>query len=131
MTPTKINETIMSLLPGDEIRINNWRCSMVIAGRSRHYLVAYNPKIDSAVPAHEYTIIPIPESVDDPVPECGPDYWILGFHANSSDKEFYDFTNPAWVAEYLASLEAGKTEISQRRSAPIARIIKSKEWLNG
>lgn len=131
MNSTKINEVIMSLLPGDEFCINNWHRPMIVAGRSRHFIVAYNPKFDDALQAYEYTIIPIPESVDDPVPECGPDYWIFGFHANSGNGEFYDFTNPAWVAEYLGSLESGETEISSRRSAPIARIIKSKEWLNG
>ena len=131
MTPTKINETIMSLLPGDEFCINNWFSPMTVVGRSRHFIVAYNPRFRDKDNAYEYTIIPIPENVHCPVPECGPDHWILGFHANASDKAFYDFTNPAWVAEYLASLESGETEISQRRSAPIARIIKSKEWLNG
>lgn len=131
MIPSDINRVITSLLPGDEFYINNWLSPMVVAGRSRHFIVAYNPHFRDKDNAYEYTVIPIPTSVHAPVPECGPDDWIFGYHANSSTVEFYDFKNPAWVAEYLASFESGESKISCRRSAPIKRIYKSKEWLNG
>lgn len=129
MTSQEINRQIMTLLPGDEFYINHWREPMIVAGRSRHFIVAYNPNCDEVDQGHEYTIIPIPDSVDAPVPECGPDHWIFGFVSDVS--EGYDFQNAAWVAEYLLSFESGKSEISRRNSAPIVRIRKSKEWLNG
>lgn len=131
MTAYEINHEIMHLLPGDEFYINNWREPMIVAGRSRHFIVAYNPNFREKDKAYEYTVIPIPASLDDPVPECGPDFWIFGYHCNSATKEFYDFKNPVWVAEYLQSFESGESQISQKRCAPIVRLRKSKEWLNG
>lgn len=131
MSPTEINSLIISLLPGDEFFINNWLAPMIVAGRSRHFIVAYNPNFRDKDNAYEYTVIPVPTSVDAPVPECGPDYWLFGYNGTSDIQDFYDFKNPAWVAQYLASFESGESKISERRSAPITRIRKSKEWLNG
>lgn len=107
--------TILSCIEiGDLIRINDWDTYYTVCGISDNYILAHHEV--------EYTIIlrwPTTFSYNG-IPAgsyvCAPDFWIFGYHGG------YRFCDPAWVKEYMQSLEGGETEMSVRNRAQIARI---------
>ena len=108
MNNTEIMNTVLSLKIGDRIRINNWDLLyMVVCGVSEHFILAHNEN-------KEYTII-----AKEPAEYsyrgifagdiyCGADWWTLGYPGG------YEFDHPAWVDEYMQSLESEETEMSWR-----------------
>lgn len=117
MNLSELLEAIDSIKLGDKLAINDWHAKYTVCGISPHFILAHY--------GQHYTIIartPTPENycfngVRGGEIRCAPDWWVFGW---MSDKwEGYEFTNQEWVTDYLASLESGETEMSQKHHASV------------
>lgn len=113
MTNSEIIMKINNLSIGDKLSINDWNAKYTVCGISQRFVLAHY--------GNHYTIIsriPAPEGynyngVRGGDIYCAPDWWIFGY------VDGYDFRNKAWVDKYMADLENGDTEMSQKKHAPV------------
>lgn len=112
MDIAEIFEVINKITLGDKLVINDWKAKYTVCGISPNFILAHY--------GQHYTIVsrkPWQQSMFNGVRTgdayCAPDWWIFGY------MDGYDFTNEDWVKKYLADLESGDTEMSQRKHAPI------------
>ena len=112
MDIAEIFEVINKITLGDKLVINDWKAKYTVCGISQNFILAHY--------GQHYTIIsrkPWQQRMFNGVRTgdayCAPDWWIFGYI------DGYDFTNEDWVKKYLADLESGDTEMSQKKHAPI------------
>ena len=110
-----VAEILQTIKLGDKLAINDWKARYTVCGISERYILAHY--------GQHYTIIdrkPFPydfNGVRAGDIRCAPDWWIFGFMDDIWSG--YHFTDEKWVHDYMASLERGDTELSQKRHAPI------------
>lgn len=115
MTRVEILAAVRGLKAGDAIVINDWERPMKVCAVSDRYALAYNEN-------DEYTIIskePVEHQYNGIMPGaivCAADWWTFGY------KDGYRFNDPAWVKEYMRSLESGETETSMRHREEIRSL---------
>ena len=106
MSTDDIIKTVNSLSLGDKLAINDWRAKYTVCGISQNFVLAHY--------GQHYTILSRKPStfthneIREGEITCAPDWWIFGY-VNG-----YDFTNKAWVDQYMLDLEIGTTEQSQK-----------------
>ena len=113
MRNDEIKAIMDSLALGDKLAINDWKAKYTVCGLSENYALAHY--------GQHYTILqrkPMPDDycfngVRGGDYRCAPDWWIFGY------VDGYDFTSKKWVTKYMAELESGDTEMSQKRHATI------------
>ena len=113
MNRIEILDQVQRLKVGDTIQINAWDEPMTVRGVSERFVVADDN-------AHKnFTIIgkePVEYSwggIERGAIVCAGDWWVFGY------LDGYHFENPAWVKEYLESLESGETEMSGRNRTEV------------
>lgn len=115
MTRAEILAAVRGLKIGGTIVINNWEQPMKVCAVSDHFVLAYNEK-------DEYTIIskePVEHQYNGIMPGaivCAADWWTFGY------ADGYRFDDPAWVEEYMRSLESGETKMSMRHREEIRSL---------
>lgn len=103
---------------GDYVKCNNWKCPYVVRCVSENYFVMTQKMFGK-----EYY------SICEKKPagygrnfyqknqfRISTDFWIFGYING------YHFDNPEWCKEYLNSLEAGTTELSERNAIGLTEI---------
>ena len=107
MEPIEILRVVNSLRLGDKIVVNDWHAKYTVCGTSQRYVLAHY--------GQHYTILSrfLSEFTHNAIRKgeviCAPDWFIFGYPHG------YDFTNPDWVAQYMADLESGDTQQSQKK----------------
>ena len=117
MSTAEIIETLKSIKIGDMLIINDWKAKYTVCGLSEHFALAHYGQY--------YTIIrrqPMPDDYDYNGVRggdiaCAPDWWIFGYING------YDFRSKKWVNEYMASLESGDTEMSQKKHETVRSLL--------
>ena len=113
MENEEVLEVVRSIKLGDKLAINDWRAKYTVCGVSEHFILAHY--------GQHYTIIqrvPVAEGyryngVRSGDIRCAPDWWIFGYEGG------YNFTDEAWVKEYLLDLENGDTGLSEHKQATV------------
>ena len=116
MNTNEVISVLNSIVLGDKLAINDWKAKYTVCGISQNYILAHY--------GQHYTIIarqPTPpkyhfNGVRGNEIRCAPDWWIFG-HVDG-----YFFTDKTWVDKYMAELESGITEMSQKHHATVVFI---------
>jgi len=112
-------EVLDGVKVGDLVKCNDWTVPYRVKGVSEHYFVMTRKQFGATY----YSICekkPWPgirhNAMTGGMFHIGPDHWIFGWIGG------YDFDDQENMAEYLNSLEAGETAISERRGCPLTSI---------
>ena len=115
MTNEEMKHVLDSITLGDKLAINDWHAKYTVCGISPNYVLAHYGQSYTIISKRPWANLTF-NGVRKGDYYCGPDWFIFGYALG------YYFTDRDWVGTYLADLEKGDTEISQKRHAPLLFI---------